>query len=58
MPIIGNDCFSTKTIVYHWPTTMIGPNGESKIAFHFVQSIFSSSWVGMGEKLNNAHWIC
>ncbi len=24
---------------------------------YFVQSIFSRSWVGMGEKLNSAHWI-
>ncbi len=36
--------------VSHWPTTLIGPGGESEIVSHFVESIFSGSWVGKGEK--------
>jgi hypothetical protein len=29
---------------------LIGQGGESAIVSHFVQSIFSDSWVEMGEK--------
>jgi hypothetical protein len=33
-------------IVSHWPTIMIGAGGESEVVSHFVDSIFSSSWMG------------
>jgi hypothetical protein len=43
--------------VCHWPTIVIGSGGESYIVSHFVQSIFSGSWVGMWEKLNSVRWM-
>jgi hypothetical protein len=41
-----------------WPSTMIGPCGESKIVSHLLQFMFSGSWLGKGDKLNRAHWMC
>jgi hypothetical protein len=39
--------------VSHWPTTLIGPGGESEIVSHFVESIFSGSWVMLELGKNN-----
>ncbi len=49
-----------KMIVSHWPSTMIGPCGESKIIFHLLQSMVSGSWLGKGDKLNRScgTWTC
>ncbi len=48
----------TEMTVSHWPNIVVGSGGESYIVSHFVQSIFSGSWVGMREKLNSVRWMC